>query len=142
MMQRIFWRHAQAAWAANDLERPLTEVGRLQAQVAADWLKDQGIDFPLYTSEARRAQETGRYYAEPKQKQSGLNPDGNIAAVYTALAQIQDETAVIVGHLPWLGKIVGEFLEKPSGYIEVNTAEIFWLEQKDGIWQLKEHFAG
>ena len=61
MMQRIFWRHAQAAWAANDLERPLTEVGRLQAQAAADWLKDQGIDFPLYTSEARRAQETGRY---------------------------------------------------------------------------------
>lgn len=138
-MQRIFWRHAQAAWAAQDLERTLTEQGLAQAQAAAAWLKAQGIDYPIYCSEARRAQQTAACYAAP-QILAGLNPDGELEDVQNALADIHTEQAIIVGHLPWIGQIVGQMLGKSSGYVEVSTAEIFCLEQQAGIWTLRNHF--
>lgn len=140
-MQRIFWRHAQAGWATNDLERSLTDIGLQQAQTAANWLKSQHIDFPVYTSQALRTQQTGAFFAKPIQTLSGLNPDGYMADVYAALDEITVENAIIVGHLPWIGKIIGQYLEKDSGYIEVNTAEIFWLIKNDGKWELKGHFS-
>lgn len=139
-MQRIFWRHAQAGWAAQDLARTLTDTGLAQAQAAAQWLKMQGIDYPVYSSEALRARQTAECFSPSVRIAAGLNPDGSTAEVDAALAAIADENAVVVGHLPWIGEVVGRYLGTASGYVEAHTAEVFWLERQDGNWILKGRF--
>lgn len=139
-MQRIFWRHAQAGWAAQDLSRSLSEAGLAQAQAAADWLRAQGIDYPVYSSEALRAQQTAACFSASVQTVAGLNPDRSAAEVDAALAAITDENAVVVGHLPWIGEVVGRYLDAASGYVEAHTAEVFWLQRQDGGWTLKGRF--
>lgn len=139
---RIFWRHATAGWGQNDLERPLTDVGHYQAENAANWLKMQGIEFPIYSSEALRTQQTASYYNTPKTL-TGLNPDGHFQDVLDALASITDDNAIIVGHLPWIGQIIGKLTQSSTGYISVNTSEVFWLQNNGNEkWRIIEHFGG
>ncbi|SUO93572.1 SixA phosphatase family protein [Suttonella ornithocola] len=139
MKNRIFWRHAQADWGMDDLSRALTKLGHQQAHASANWLQKQEITFPIYCSEALRGQQTAQYYDTPIAL-AGLNPDGAFSVVEKTLNSITDDSAIIVGHLPWIGQIVGGLLET-NGYIAVNYSEVFWLTSEDeSHWQLKAHF--
>lgn len=142
MKNRIFWRHATAGWGPNDLERTLTDIGHYQAETSADWLKMQGINFPIYSSQALRAQQTASYFATPTVL-AGLNPDGDYQDTLDTLNTIIDDDAIIVGHLPWIGQVIGKLTHSDTGYIVVNTSEVFWLQSEDGKkWRIFEHFRG
>lgn len=141
MQNRIFWRHAQAGWGMEDLARSLTALGQRQAEASADWLRQRGVDFPIYCSAALRGQETARHYGEP-QILAGLNPDGAMANVHRALASIDAPNAIIVGHLPWIGQVIAALSAHPQGYVAVNYSELFWLQSTDAQhWALRAHFA-
>lgn len=140
MKKRIFWRHAEAGFAARDLDRSLTERGRRQAEQTAAWLKSRGADaLPLYTSEAVRTRETAAYLGKPAAALAGLNPDGSYGQAAQTLAAIADDAAVIVGHLPWIGEAAGELLG--TGFVPFNTAQAIWLESADNInWRIAAQF--
>lgn len=142
MNQWIFWRHAEAAWCREDHERCLTDRGRLEAQASADWLHARAVDFPVFCSEARRAQETAACYRTPTVL-AGLNPEQSPSAVFSALEALGAADAVIVGHLPWIGAVVAALLEEEGGYHAVGYSEVFWLaSQERECWQLKARYRG
>jgi probable phosphoglycerate mutase len=66
-MDLILVRHAEPVRIANaegPADPPLTELGRRQAQAAADWFAQESIDC-IYASPMRRARETAESIASP-----------------------------------------------------------------------------
>lgn len=137
MIVRIFWRHGDALWGLDDLARPLSARGQQQALQSACFLKERlGAKVSIYASEARRAQETASFYGKPITLK-GLNPDGAFSLVEESLLRITDDCAIIVGHLPWIGQVLGQYLQDARGYIALNTSEVYALAFVDGKWQLR-----
>lgn len=59
MKTLIIMRHAEAASAAHDYDRPLSDFGRRQAQAAGSWLRERvGTIDHLYVSGAPRTRQT------------------------------------------------------------------------------------
>lgn len=137
-MNHIFWRHAEAGFAARDLDRPLTARGAQQAARSAEWLDRQSIRYPAYCSQALRGQQTAACYRAP-QILAGLNPDEGLAPVWAALDTLPDD-AVIVGHMPWIAAAIARLLDGAPAF--VGYSEVFWLSNDDGAWRLKAHFPG
>lgn len=140
MHEIIFWRHAQAGWGMGDLDRELTALGTRQAQATADWLRREQADFPIVCSEAIRGQQTAACYA-PAQVLPGLNPGTPFTTVLKTVRAIAESRVIVVGHLPWIGQIVGEYLDLEAGYVAADYSEAFWLQSADGRqWQLAARF--
>jgi phosphohistidine phosphatase len=112
MRRLVLLRHAEAAAAASDLDRPLTTSGRDEARDVGSWLLTQGLvpDFAV-VSPARRTRETW----EQVQSALGSVPGGDMemrvdTAVYAGSTDAVVELAVtadagvgtllIVGHNP------------------------------------------
>lgn len=138
MYEWILWRHAEAGFARSDLERPLTDRGQQQAADSASWLKDQGVDFPAYCSQATRAQQTVAHYDEAATVLDGLNPASSIASVREALQQLEGKNAVFVGHLPWIHRITSELLGENIRAHDYSS--VCWLQNDGGIWTLKAQY--
>lgn len=138
-MNRLFWRHAEAGFAHEDLARPLTARGVQQAERTAAWLRAQGVDFPVFASQALRGQQTAACYGKP-QILAGLNPDNGFAPVWQALDALAAEDAVIVGHMPWIAAAIARVLGDVPPM--VGYSELFWLSDAQGQWKLQAHFAG
>lgn len=138
MKTRIFWRHAEAGFANQDLHRPLTQRGVYQAQQTAQWLKQSGADYPLFGSFALRNIQTAAQFGEFSAQFEGLNPDLPIAQAKIALAAIDAQAAIIVGHMPWIGKIIGELLNTSA--LALDYSEALWLVETEHGWQIKARF--
>lgn len=137
-MNRIFWRHAEAGFAHNDLARPLTARGEQQAARSAQWLHGQNIAYPAYCSQALRGQQTAACY-RPPHILAGLNPDCGLQPVWQALDTLPDN-AVIIGHMPWIGAAIARYLDGTPAFI--GYSELYWLSDENGTWQLKGHYHG
>lgn len=141
MSQRIFWRHAEAAWSQQDHERHLTARGRRQAQASGDWLDARAVDFPVFCSEALRGQETAACYRAAPTVLAGLNPGQPLSVVFATLAALGEDDAVIVGHLPWIGEVVATLLKEENDYLAVGYSALFWLASEDGKhWRLEARY--
>lgn len=138
-MNRVFWRHAEAGFAYEDLARPLTARGMRQAERTADWLRAQGVNFPVFCSQALRGQQTASCYGEAEII-AGLNPDNGFMPVWQALDALTVRDAVIVGHMPWIGAAIARYMDGQSPM--VGYSELFWLSDDDGEWRLRGHFVG
>lgn len=129
-MDLILWRHADAEDANGrvpDIDRPLTERGRKQAQRIAEWLRSQHTkNLRVFTSPARRAMQTAQALDVPvkvnKQLAIGASPVELLAA-----AEWPDHAGatILVGHQPALGRLASLLL---SG------AEADWTIKKGGVW--------
>jgi phosphohistidine phosphatase SixA len=86
-----------------DLERPLDDTGRVQAQCVHRWLANHGIVGPLRSSPARRCIETLRPVAEARHDAvvllDALGPGASPSAALAALAREghDGEATVIAG---------------------------------------------
>lgn len=138
MHEWILWRHAEAGFGRSDLARPLTERGQQQAADSAAWLKEQGVDFPVYCSEALRGQQTAAHYSDDVIVLPGLNPDGAMNHVHQALATLAGKNAVIVGHLPWIHRVTSELLGENIRAHDYSS--LCWLQHENGIWTLKAQY--
>ncbi|MDX1572181.1 MAG: histidine phosphatase family protein [Xanthomonadales bacterium] len=111
MQRLILIRHAQAGSSPSgaDLDRPLSELGRAQAEVQGRWLqgRELGIDRVL-CSNAARTIETARAV--------GLSKPLELPAIYTATAgelvrilesHIDASVVCLVGHNPGISGLAG-----------------------------------
>jgi len=129
-MDLILWRHADAEDAHGrvpDIDRPLTERGRKQAERIAEWLHEQHTrNLRVIASPARRAVQTAETLGVPvkvnKQLAIGASPAELLAA-----AEWPDHAGatILVGHQPALGRLASLLL---SG------AEADWTIKKGGVW--------
>jgi phosphohistidine phosphatase len=119
-MNLYLLRHAIALdrteWKKADEERPLTDKGRKKMVQAAEGMKSLGVEFDwILTSPYRRAHDTALiiadvYKAQKKLRLSRpLTPDGDPKTLmrHLALDFRAWETVLLVGHEPYLSKLMG-----------------------------------
>lgn len=103
-------RHGEAAIAADDHERPLTERGSRQALASAELLKGWGV-LPslIISSDAQRAEATTRVVAsalgeKPRVEASRMLYDGyttqGLLDKVSSLADKSDDCVMVVAHNP------------------------------------------
>jgi phosphohistidine phosphatase len=106
-------RHAQAADAPNDRDRPLTAAGARAAVAIGTWLQQSGYVPELaLVSTARRAQQTWAAVAESLGGDRAPNVDrriydNTVEALLDVIGELSGEagTVVVVGHNPSIGEL-------------------------------------
>ena len=123
-MRLYLVQHAKAASKQVDPQRPLTEEGYRDIQKVAAFIRPLNlcVDY-LWHSGKKRAVQTAEVLAEAvKVKEGiiaheGLGPNDNVTALKNELVSTEQDV-MIVGHLPFLGKLASLLL---SGCESANT---------------------
>lgn len=110
----VLVRHAQAADAAVDADRPLTELGVQRAAAIGRWLDRAGlVPDRVLLSPARRARQTwaqagAQLPREPEAVVDERIYDNTVGALLTVLQEAPDDGRVLalVGHNPSLAELV------------------------------------
>jgi phosphohistidine phosphatase len=109
-------RHASAADAPSDVDRPLTERGARQAAAIGAWLEQAGLaPDRVLVSSARRAEET---WERAVAAQGGTGPrpivdariyDNTVEALLATIRETPEDvrTLAVVGHNPSVGELAG-----------------------------------
>ncbi len=135
-------RHGEAVSPQIDPEIPLSPQGREDIEKIARLLGENSFPFShvLY-SEKLRARQTAEIFTEfispgtPMEEHFQLNPNDPIQEI---LARIDAEETdmMIVGHLPFLEKLVGYLVtgHEEEKLINFQTGTIACLESSEGSW--------
>jgi phosphohistidine phosphatase len=109
----VLIRHAEAAQAASDADRPLTDRGFQQAAALGRWLQRGGlVPDRVVVSRARRAAQTweraaARMTSPPAPIVEARIYDNTVDALLTVLAETPSEAGIValVGHNPSIGTL-------------------------------------
>ena len=137
LVELILWRHADAAPGDPDAARPLTDHGRAQAGLMAQWLKPRLPKMlRAMVSPARRAQETARALGRSFETVEALAPGMDAAALLGAAEWPDaDRPVLIVGHQPTLGEAASQLLGSGRAAAHLGTGAVWWLRAKAGKGQ-------
>ena len=112
-MELFLVRHGQAATKTQDPARPLTDVGAELAKQMATIAARSGVAVDeIRHSGKLRAQQTAEIFGEALEPAhgvnavSGLDPEGDVEAM-AAIIREEEDRLMLVGHLPFLGRLVG-----------------------------------
>ena len=115
-MKLYLVQHGKAASKEIDPQRPLTEEGRKDVQKIAAFIKPLGLYVDcLWHSGKKRTAQTAELLAEvvkinnSQTARDGLGPNDDAAALRDELASAEQDI-MIVGHLPFLSKLVSLLL--------------------------------
>jgi phosphohistidine phosphatase len=138
-------QHGEAKAETEDPERSLTDRGAEIVGLMAGWTARMGIRVDqIRHSGKRRAEQTATIFARQLHPPrgllavKGLNPNDDVALV-TASLQADQESIMLVGHLPHLSRVVS-LLVTGDPEIEVvrfRNAGIVCLTQKEGKWAVE-----
>lgn len=128
-MDLILWRHADAEDGAPDLERRLTKKGRKQAARVAEWLLARlPKEFVVIASPAARARETAEELGVRISTVDQLAPGASVAEILKAAGWPDaEETVVIVGHQPDLGRAVAHLVCGAQAECSIKKGGLWWL---------------
>ncbi len=133
-MDLILWRHAEAEYGFDDLNRKLTVKGQRQAEKMAKWLTRQvrGRKVQLIASGARRSQQTLAAFSKDFLVESRLNPGASAAAYFNCCGWPSnwDGVVIVVGHQPEIGRVAS---------LALTGREVEWSVKKGAIWWLQQH---
>ena len=139
-MELYLLRHGTAANAEDDPQRALTAEGRSQVaevvgRAAADGVRVERV----YHSGILRAQQSAEIAAQALggalERRTGLAPLDDVEPTVRWLAGRPDEARILlVGHLPFLGRLAARLAGGPAGgeVVELETAELVKLERMPG----------
>src|SRR5918995_3063613 len=131
-MDLILWRHAEAEDGVPDLERKLTAKGRKQAERVAAWLLQRlPARFAVIASPAERAQQTALALGLPVKTDKALAPGATPAAILRACGWPDYKgAAVIVGHQPDLGRLVGQLVAGSAINCSIRKSGLLWISKR------------
>ena len=135
-MDLILWRHAEAVEAphgGDDMARKLTNRGEKQAARMAAWLDRQLPESTrIWTSPARRTEQTAMALGRKYKCHPGLAPDGTVDDLL-ALAQWSKPKGcvLVVGHQPRLGQTIALLLGLNALDCAVKKGAVWWLRRRD-----------
>jgi phosphohistidine phosphatase len=145
-MRLYLVQHGQAEVEEIDPQRHLTADGAKEVEKVAAFLRPLGLKAPaIWHSGKPRAQETAEIMARvlwPRarvSKRSGLNPSDPLKPIRQAVARSRNDL-MIVGHLPFLSKLVARLLtgSKSSEVVCFQYAGVVCLERDDKRgWKLR-----
>ena len=144
-MKLYLVRHGEAVGSDIDPQRPLSDRGRRDVQRIADFLKPVNLCVGLiWHSEKTRSVQTAEILADSVASQKGclprdgLAPNDDVSEVKLKL-ELLEEDIMIVGHLPFLGKLVSLLLtgsESPQMAGFAAGGIICLTDSKDNAWQI------
>lgn len=138
-MNLILWRHAEAVdlgvpvtpGSRRDLERPLTEKGKAQAQATAQWLrKNVKRKLRVICSPALRAVQTANAFADEPEIVDALNPLADASHVLGAIQWPQGVDVLVIGHQPWIGRVASLLLAGQEQDWSVKKSSLWWLTHR------------
>lgn len=109
-MKLYLIRHGQAVEENVDPKRPLSGVGKEQAQRAADALKAKGAKIDeIWHSTKLRAKQTAEIIAKTLSvkkviEKKGLNPNDPVQPIADDI-KLSEANIAIAGHMPFLSKL-------------------------------------
>ena len=142
-----FLRHGIAAekpeWKGSDSDRPLTKEGIRKMKKAAKGMRGLGLDVNwILTSPYRRAYHTAQIVAKELKAVKNLRvaktlaPDGDPKALLRRLALDfrSWETVLLVGHDPYLSRMVGVLTGSPELLIDFRKGGLCMLISDSLTW--------
>ena len=154
-MKLYLVQHGEALAKDVDPERPLTEAGKADVKRLAKFLAKAGVRVErVLHSGKRRAAQTAKHLGRAiapglEPEVSGLlDPDANPAALDWQSGSWQLDT-LIVGHLPFLAKLVSDLVtgEQSRPVVEFRPGSVACLERKDDggwmiLWMIRPELLG
>lgn len=144
-MKLYLVRHGNAVDGSNDMIRPLSKEGIAEVRKVADFLKDHGCQVDtIYHSVRLRAKQTAEILHERLKvkkllvERSGLSPNDAVTDV-ADFVERHKEDIMLVGHMPFMGKLVSLLVDKESGrdLVIFRTGGVVVLEKKHGeSWRI------
>ena len=134
-MELILWRHADAEDGADDLARKLTAKGEKQAARVAKWLRDHlPNEYTVLASPAVRAQATAKALGVAVNTAKELAPGASPAAIIKAAGWPgRDDTVIIVGHQPDLGRAVAQLVAHSRAEWSIRKGGLWWLAAEEPV---------
>ena len=114
-MKLYLVQHGNAAVKEVDPDRGLTERGKDDVGKVADFIRSLNISAQLWHSGKTRAAQTAEMLAKAMtvkcvvSGKEGLSPNDDVKKTKEQIESV-DEDVMIVGHLPFLGKLVSLFV--------------------------------
>ncbi|MDH5638160.1 MAG: phosphohistidine phosphatase SixA [Nitrospinota bacterium] len=145
-MKLYLARHGEAVAKHINPDSPLSENGRKEVEAMAIFMARGVVQFgQIRHSNKTRARQTAEIFAEAMggkaniEAMEGLNPMDNPEPALEEIMKFGEDT-LVVGHLPFMGKLVDLILTgaSASGLVEFNTCTMACLQgrnQRD--WALK-----
>ena len=138
-------QHGESKSEEEDPQRRLTDKGIGEVQNVANFLRPLKLAVDaIWHSGKARAQQTGEMLAEAVWarghllQREGLGPKDHVATTREALEQT-DGDLMIVGHQPFLGKIVALLVtgSEENEIVEYQVGSVVCIERRDnGKWKV------
>ncbi len=138
-------RHGEAVAEAQNSARPLTGAGRVHVERSGSWLAAMGLAaHEIRHSGKLRARETAEVIArnlglppDRVREHQGLGPDDPVEEAVAELVA-EHRTFVVVGHLPFLGRLASYMLVGDPERVPLRISEsgIVLLGRDGGTWKL------
>jgi phosphohistidine phosphatase len=132
-MEMILWRHAEAAPGDPDAARPLTEHGRMQAQLMSRWLAPRlPANLRIIVSPARRAQETALTLARSFETIESLAPGTDVVTLLRVAGwPAAEQPVMLVGHQPTLGETAARLIDGRQVSWHIGAGAVWWLRSRE-----------
>ena len=144
-MKLYLVQHAKATSEQANPQRPLTEEGHQEIKKVAAFIKplNLAVDYLWHSGRKRAAQTAGDLANVIKTRagiitHDGLGPNDDVTALRDELAAT-DQDIMIVGHLPFLGKLASLLLAGSGGADTVafkNAGVVSLSRTKEHEWQI------
>lgn len=144
-MKLYLVQHGQALSKDVDPECPLSDQGVSDVEQLATHLHGRIAVDSIYHSSKLRAAQTANIIAETLgvahcEQLDGLKPMDDVQAIINVLPDFQAESIMLVGHLPFMNRLVNALLERDG---ELNAAQfvpgtLVGLADTDGKWSISE----
>ena len=144
-MRLYLVQHGEAKSKEADPERRLTEKGRCDTEKVAAFLRPLGLVVTaVWQSGKPRARETAGILTAALEakagvvERSGLAPNDPVALVAKQINAAAEDT-MIVGHLPFLGKLAALLVagEESTGVVAFRNGGVVCLERdREGGWSV------
>ena len=148
-MRLYLVQHGEAVSKDVDPRRPLTDEGRSEIERLASFLGRSGVRVErVVHSGKHRAEQTAKLLANQLapavniQAMQNLSPNDPIDPLHEELQNWATDT-VVVGHLPYMGKLVANLVagDEQSNLVEFQPGSIVCLEKKHGqdwmiVWMI------
>ncbi len=144
-MRAYLVRHGDAVPEHPSGDRPLSDLGRKEAQRMAEFLTAQGVGVAsiVHSGKARAAQTAqllneGLFGDAELEVWSGLHPNDPVAPVGKRLRRLESDL-MIVGHLPFMAKLAGHLVcGEEDAILELHTTAVACLLRgEDDAWLLE-----
>ncbi len=135
-------QHGQAETKADFSDRPLSEVGKATTEHVAAWAARSGLRVnEIWHSGKLRAKQTADIFTDKLRPcngtvvQDGMKPKDDVRPFVEKLLDAP-EGVMIVGHLPFLSRLVGLLVtgDPQQKLVRFSNSGIVALDREDGQW--------